>query len=96
MIANKIFVTIFAMMLAMAPLTTGFSLTAILNRRGKPAAKVAPSKSLEEFNAQMAAIVAEERRDHYYPYVQQTSAFLPVGDVDSSNGVLKASSSLSS
>ena len=78
----KIFTVLF-MLVSLMPLSTmGFSLTAILNRRGKPAIKpAAPSQALQDFNAQMAAIVAEERRDHYYPYVQQTSAFLNADNV---------------
>ena len=73
------------------PSTHAFSLTAILNRRGKPSVVPAPpSQALQDFNAQMAAIVAEERRDHYYPYVQQTSAFLPV---DSAKNAMPSSSS---
>jgi hypothetical protein len=65
---------------APSTLTQGFMFTAILTRRANKPAKVvvSPSPALLEFNAQMAAIVAEERRDHYYPYVQQTSAFMPI------------------
>lgn len=76
--SNKSIFAIFMLLAALAPLSSSaFSLTAILTRRGKPVKPqvVEPSKSLQDFNAQMAAIVAEERRDHYYPYVQQTSAF---------------------
>mmetsp|Transcript_26276 Transcript_26276/g.49699 ORF Transcript_26276/g.49699 Transcript_26276/m.49699 type:complete len:90 (+) Transcript_26276:188-457(+) len=82
MIASKIFVTFFAI-LAIAPaLTLGFSLMAAVTRRGKQLpTKAAPSKSLEDFNAQMMAIVAEERKDHYYPYVQQTLSRKVVDDV---------------
>ena len=72
----KTFALIFVVLLAMAQSVTGFSLMAVVTRRGKQLPnKVAPSQSLKDFNAQMMAIVAEERRDHYYPYVQQTSAF---------------------
>ena len=79
MTASKLLTALFlAMLLLVAPLTEGFSLTAMLTRRGNKPAKVAPSQALQEFNAQMATIIAEERREHYYPYVQQTSAFLPV------------------
>ena len=73
---KTLFAALFLVLSVVTP-TSAFSLTAILTRRGKPAvANVAPSQELLDFNAQMAAIVAEERRDHYYPYVQQTSAFL--------------------
>lgn len=81
MIASKIFTTIF-LILTMAPsLTSGFSLMAVVTRRGKELpAKTVPSQSLQDFNAQMMAIVAEERRDRYYPYVQQMTAFRPDAD----------------
>jgi len=83
MIASKIFLSLFLMLTIAPTMTSGFSLMAVITRRGKQLPnKVAPSKSLEDFNAQMAAIVAEERRDHYYPYVQQTVAFRPMGDSD--------------
>ena len=78
--ANKIFTILFVLVAFMPLSTMGFSLTAILNRRGKVVKPAAPSQALQDFNAQMAAIVAEERRDHYYPYVQQTSAFLTNAD----------------
>ena len=91
MIATKIFALLVVMTLTVVP-SMGFSLTAILNRRGKPAVKAPPSQSLLDFNAQMAAIIAEERRDHYYPYVQQTSAFLPVDD-DAKDMMMPTSSS---
>jgi hypothetical protein len=74
---KSIIAALFLLFLAVAP-SSGFSLTAVLTRRGKPATKVMPSQSLLDFNAQMQAIVAEERRDHYYPYVLQTSTFQTV------------------
>jgi hypothetical protein len=73
---KSIIAALFLLFLAVAP-SSGFSLTAVLTRRGKPATKM-PSQSLLDFNAQMQAIVAEERRDHYYPYVLQTSTFQTV------------------
>ena len=81
MIASKIFAALF-MILAVAPaMTSGFSLMAVITRRGKQLpTKAPPSKSLQDFNAQMMAIVAEERKEHYYPYVRQTSAFRPMDD----------------
>ena len=80
MIASRIFVTLCVMLTVAPTLTSGFSLMAVITRRGKQlSTKAVPSKSLEDFNAQMMAIVAEERRDHYHPYVQQTVAFRPVG-----------------
>jgi hypothetical protein len=74
MYSTKSIIAALFLLLAVAP-SSGFSLTAVLTRRGKPATKVMPSQSLQDFNAQVQAIVAEERRDHYYPYVLQTSAF---------------------
>ena len=72
----KTFALLVVMLFATVSTVTGFSLMAVVTRRGKQLPnKPTPSPSLQDFNAQMMAIVAEERRDHYYPYVQQTSAF---------------------
>lgn len=77
MFAIKTIAALFMLFAVVAPMSSAFSLTAILTRRGKPAISQPVSKSLEDFNAQMAAIVEEERRERYYSYVQQTSAFIP-------------------
>ena len=72
--------TMFLVLIA-ASTTSAFSLTAMLTRAATAkTAAPAPSQALLDFNAQMAAIVAEERQEHYYPYVRQTTAFLPLDD----------------